>query len=67
MKYAEGIVERKLAWTKATRKYFISNCPDSGALLRSAEDSQVQEVTAAHVDESGRSGYCFDKEPSNVS
>ena len=63
----ERAVERKLAWVKTTRNYFISKAPDMEFLLLWAEDFQSRPATNQHTSSMADSGQCMDHDQLKLS
>ena len=63
----EVAVDKKMAWSKSTRNYFISKAQEMERILKWAESFQTTTVVNQHVEDLGNQGLCMDNSPGKLS
>ena len=56
-------VDRKMAWAKSTRNYFISKAQEMERVLKWSESFQTTAISIQHIEDLNKQGFCMDHTP----
>ena len=59
-------VDKKMAWAKSVRNYFISKAQEMERLLKWSESFQTLTISTGHVDDIVNQGLCLDHSPGKL-
>ena len=63
----EVAIDKKMAWSKSTRNYFISKAQEMERILKWAESFQTTTIVSQHVEDLINQGLCMDNSPGKLS